>query len=48
MENEQLTDIQIRWNNGIDLVLTVLLYKDTIGEIKQLVCNKSKKKKKIA
>ncbi|KAG2193165.1 hypothetical protein INT47_009598 [Mucor saturninus] len=37
MNDQEFTDIHLRWNNGIDLVLTVLRHKDNIGEIKQLI-----------
>lgn len=37
MNENEFTDIHLRWNNGQDLNITVLLHKDNIGVIKQLV-----------
>ncbi|KAK4513127.1 uncharacterized protein ATC70_012921 [Mucor velutinosus] len=33
----EFADIHIRWNNGQDLLLTVSLYNDNMGDIKQLI-----------
>ncbi|KAI9331645.1 DUF2407 C-terminal domain-containing protein [Pilaira anomala] len=37
MNENEFTDIHLRWNNGQDLNITVLLRKDNIGVIKQLI-----------